>query len=152
MSAAIEFCLNKASEQQIADHLLWCDADFLPPLSDRVEIDLYAGKIVGSAIRFEAWTGDVLIGLVAAYCNDSEGRVAYITSVSVLTAWQKRGIALCLLDQCIAHVQQQGFRRIALEVSGDNASAVSLYKKKNFTIHKVTGRTVTMHLNTEKEA
>ena len=83
MSGPIEYSLNQATEEEIANHLSRCDADFVPPLSGRVEISSYAHKIAGNATRFEAWAGGALVGLVAAYCNDSERRSAYITTVKI---------------------------------------------------------------------
>ena len=97
MSAAIEYRLNMASAAQIAEHLLRCDADFVPPLSGRVEIRDYAQKIASKATRFEAWSGGTLVGLVAAYCNDRDKRIAFITSVSVLREWTGKGIAARLM-------------------------------------------------------
>lgn len=152
MSGQIEFCLNKASEAEIADHLLRCDADFVPPLSGRVEISRYAHKIAGNATRFEAWAGGALVGLVAAYCNGSERRAAYITSVSVLQGWKGVGVASRLLERCIGHVKERGFERIELEVDGENVGAVRLYEKKSFIVNGVNGRATTMRLNTGKDA
>lgn len=91
MSKSIEYCLNKASESEIAGHLKQCDADFVPPLSSRVEIKDYAQKIANKATRFEAWSDGTMVGLVAAYYNDHENRLVYITSVSVLHhEWSKK--------------------------------------------------------------
>ena len=72
MRAEIDYLSNKASEAEIAEHLSRCDADFVPPLSGRVEINEYAKKIANKATRFEAWSGGMLVSLVAAYCNDHE--------------------------------------------------------------------------------
>lgn len=149
MSAAVVFLLNKASEAEIVEHLLACDADFVPPLSGRVEIGAYAQKIASKATRFEAWSGGTLVGLVAAYCNDQEKRIAYITSVSVLRAWTGKGIAALLTGRCIEHAKASGMRQIELEVSGDNAPAIKLYKKSGFVASKANAPFVTMNLYLE---
>ena len=146
MSAAVEFLLNKASAAQIADHLRACDADFVPPLSVRVEITDYARKIESNATRFEAWSDDTLVGLVAAYSNDQENHIAYITSVSVLTAWTGKGIAASLMNQCVGHAEVAGMRRIRLEVESDNTRAIRLYEKSRFIADKVTGAFIIMNL------
>lgn len=146
MSEAIEFGLNKASEAQIAEHFVRCDADFVPPLSGRVEIRDYAQKVAGKATRFEAWSGGTLVGLVAAYCNDQEKRIAYLTSVSVLKAWTGKDIAACLMNQCIEHAKASGMRQISLEVASDNAPAIKLYEKSGFVAGKVNAPFVTMNL------
>ncbi len=146
MSELVEYSLNKASEAEIAKHLLCCDVDFVPPLSGRVEIINYAQKIVNKATRFEAWSGGILGGLVAAYCNDLEKRIAYITSVSVLKAWTGKGIATCLVDQCSEHAKSLDMRQISLEVARDNMLAIKLYEKGGFVAGKANAPFVTMDL------
>ncbi len=149
MSEGIEFGLNNASEAQIAGHFSLGDADFNPPLSDRVDIYAYAEKITSKATRFEAWSGDKLVGLVAAYCNDQQQRVAFITSVSVLKDWMGKGIAANLVQQCIAHAKNLGMRQISLEVQRDNLAAIGLYKKSGFMAGKTDAPFVAMDLYLE---
>jgi ribosomal protein S18 acetylase RimI-like enzyme len=132
MSEQIEYFLNKASEAEIAEHLLSCEAGFVPPLGSRVDIRQYAGKITNAATRFEAWTGGRVIGLVAAYCNDCKGRTSFITSVSVLNNWTGHGIAKSLLSQCIEYARAQGFQELCLEVDARNSPAIGLYQKAGF--------------------
>ena len=146
MSVAVEFELNRASEAQVAEHLTHSDADFLPPLSTRIGIDDYARKIADKAMRFEAWSGDQLVGLVAAYCNDREQYIAYITSVSVSREWSGKGIAVSLMQQCIAYAKTTGMRKISLEVASDNTPARSLYEKCGFVVSGTNAPFVTMEL------
>ena len=146
MSESVEFGLNKASEAQIVEHLLRCDADFVPPLSDRVEISDYAKKIASKAMRFEAWSGDMLVGLVAAYYNDQEQRTAYITGVSVLREWTGKGIAASLMRRCIDNAKASGMRQISLEVASDNVPAIKLYEKSGFVAGQTNAPFVTMNL------
>ena len=147
MSAAVEYLSSKASAEQVAEHLLHCDADFVPPLSGRVEINDYARRITSKAIRFEAWSGDTLVGLLAVYCNDQVKRIAYITTVSVLRAWTSNGIATHLMGQCIEHVKASGMRQISLDVANDNAPAIKLYEKNGFAVGKASTPFVSMSLN-----
>ena len=149
MSTMIEYLSNKASEEEIVEHLLRCDADFVPPLSTRVKISDYAQKIASKATRFEAWSGGTLVGLVAAYCNDQETRVAYITSVSVLRECMSKGIAANLVSQCIEHAKASGMRQISLEVASDNTPAIKLYEKSGFVAGKADVPFVTMNLSLE---
>jgi ribosomal protein S18 acetylase RimI-like enzyme len=146
MRTEVEYVSNKASEVEIADHLTHCDADFVPPLSDRVEIAAYAKKIADHAMRFEAWSGNTLVGLVAAYCNDHEKRAAYITSVSVLKGWTGKGIATGLVNQCVEYAKVLGMRQISLDLAGDNTPAFRLYEHIGF-VARATGASVTMNLD-----
>ena len=151
MNSEIEFCENRADVVQIARHLHACDCAFVPPLSHRVAIDDYAHRIIDKAARFEAWGGGELVGLVAAYCNETGRRVAFITSVSVLSEWQGRGIASKLVTRCTDHANSLGFSRIELEVGQMNAAAIALYSKHGFVIDGEGGSTSTMHLTIGSE-
>jgi len=147
MSATVEYRCNRASEAEIAEHLSRCDAYFVPPLSERTGIDDYASKIVSKAVRFEAWAGDALVGLVAAYCNDHEKRIAYITNVSVVSEWKGRGIAACLVSRCVEHANSVGMRQVSLRVAVANARAIELYEQSGFTADDEGASFVTMRLN-----
>lgn len=149
MKAPIDHLLNRASAAEIAAHLASCDADFVPPLSARVEIEDYAQKIADKATRFEAWSGGTLVGLVATYCDDREERIAYITSVSVLQSWTGNGIAKDLLRQCVAHARLSGMKQIRLEVASANAPAIKLYERSGFVGHKSDAPVVIMNLYLE---
>ena len=146
MSAVVEYLSNKASAAEIAEHLRTCDTDFMPPLSGRIEISDYTQKILSKAMRFEAWSSDRLVGLVAAYCNDQETRIAYITSVSVLKEWTGKGIAACLMSRCIKHVKTLRLGQICLEVASDNTPAIRLYEKSGFVASNANTPFVTMNL------
>jgi ribosomal protein S18 acetylase RimI-like enzyme len=135
-----------ASVEQIGIYLSQCDTDFIPPLSQRVNIDDYAKKIINNAVRFEAWSGDILIGLVASYFSEQERPVAYITSVSVLREWMRRGITSHLMEQCITYAKDLGIRQIKLEVERGNMPALKLYEKYGFIAAKLNETNFIMSL------
>jgi len=137
-----------ASAAAIAAHLRHCDDDFIPRLSDRVNIDEYSQKIAGRAMRFEAWSDGSLVGLVAAYF-DADGRSAYITTVSVDPTYRNRGVASRLLIQCVAHAQERGDSYVLLEVDRQNGPAMDLYKEMGFSVDDVNERTISMRLDLE---
>jgi predicted N-acetyltransferase YhbS len=105
MNHTVDLFLNKATELEILNHLSACDDEFVKALRARADLKEYSRKIYSKAIRFEAWAGGTLVGLVAAYCNDQSKRMAYITSVSVLMKWQGKGIAMQLISRCIEHAK-----------------------------------------------
>lgn len=152
MSQRLRLASNEADVAQVATHLRECDALFVPPLNGRVDLDGYADKLVTLGMRFEAWSGDGLVGLVAVYCNASDRHTAFITSVSVLPRWQGQGIAVRLLEQCIAHVRARGFARIELDVDAENLAALSLYEKMGFVTGDASRRPLQMTLHWEREA
>lgn len=132
MSDTIDFCVDMATEAELGEHLRCCDALFVPPLSNRVAIDAYAAKIFVNAKRFEAWVNGKLVGLLAVYCNHPVAACAFVTSVSVLSEWQGRGLASGLMARSIDAMRRLGFTVIELEVKRNNAEAVALYKKHGF--------------------
>lgn len=130
----IELGRNISDTRTILDHLAVCDAAFIPRLSDRVELPVYAEKLATRAERFEAWLDDELVGLVAAYCNAPDRQTAFVTSVSVLPQSQGRGLASSLMERCISHTRGLGFRYLQLEVGVDNESAMAVYRKQAFVM------------------
>lgn len=131
--AGITYRTKAASEPEILDHLNECDNSFIPPLSSRVDLRSYAKKIVNHAVTFEAWNERKLAGLLAAYFNNSEKRVGYITNVSVLPEFAGKGIGSKLLLRCFHHALKENYPEICLEVNRANIKAISLYRKHNFT-------------------
>lgn len=142
----IEIACNRADAACVAAHLRACDGSFVPSLSARVGLEAYAAKIAQFAERTEAWSGMELTGLVAAYANDPERRTAFITSVSVLPAWQGQGLASRLLLACIERVLGLGFEGIELEVDARNTEATKLYRKHGFVVQACHDQTHTMRL------
>ena len=145
--AALEYRLNQASPAELAQHLSRCDGHFVPRLSAGVNIGDYAKKIAKQATRFEAWADGSLVGLVAAYCNDQETRVAYLTNMSVSREWMGKGVAACLLSQCCKHAAASGMRQIRLEVAEENTPATKLYEKCGFVADGANGPFVGMTLD-----
>ena len=146
MTISIDYLKDASNSTQIADHLLSCNESFQPPLNERVSIDDYARKIADSAVRFEAWSNGILVGLVAAYCNDHKAGTAYITSVSVLDEWRKNGVAQDLLYQCIEHVSAEGMTKICLEVGKENRAAIRLYENVGFGATELGAEFITMSM------
>ncbi len=144
---SISYRLDTATAETIAAHLTRCDPSFVPPLSSRVDLPEYALKICTHAVRFEAWSTDVLAGLLAAYCNDRERRHGYITNVSVLDEWRGAGIATHLLQQCVRYGRHQGLLRLDLDVTSDHRRAVGLYERCGFSVDGTRGPVVKMKLD-----
>jgi len=112
-------------------HLSRCDSHFKPPLSARIHIPTYAAKIRHKAMTVEAWEGAELIGLIAAYIDDTK-RACYLTSISVLLDWNGRGVATALLAELMSCAVQANVESVTLEVSKENPAALSLYRKFGF--------------------
>ena len=96
--------------------------------------------------RLRGATHSTLIGLLAAYCNDQEKHIAFITSVSVLRAWTNHDIATRLVGQCVKYAKALGMRQISLDVAGNNMPAIKLYERSGFVSGKANAPFITMDL------
>jgi len=152
VSDRIAYSVNRSNVAEVAAHLLRADAAFASALSGRIDIPAYAQKLHDHAVRFEAWLGDELVGLVASYCNKPDVGKAFVTSVSVLPRCQRQGIADKLLRQCIEHATRVGFGQLGLEVDQRSLPAIALYNKLGFkTLCRHDSR-LTMSMVLEREA
>lgn len=150
-SANIVFSLNQSNAADITAHLRSSDTAFQPALSSRVEIKSYSEKLQVNAVRFEAWEGQELAGLVAIYCNQVDGDKAFVSNVSVLPANQGQGLASRLMKQSIEHVRALGFTKIGLVVDANNLVAVALYSKLGFENISCHGSSLEMAVLLKKE-
>lgn len=128
----IKFKINSASQDDIYQHLLLCDDIFVPALSSRVDLREFAEKVNKRSEIFEAWDNGNLIGFLSCYYNDPKKLCGFITHVSVVSSYFKRGIASKLLSKCVDYGRTNGFSFIDLEVYKDNHAAVQLYEKYLF--------------------
>jgi len=137
------FAQSTASERHVIDHLTRADSTFVPPLSSRVAIDLYARKLRRNATLYEAWENGTLTGLVAVYGPDNAG-ASFISSVSVLPEAQGDGLGSRLLSWALAKQGELGTKEIALEVTTHNAHARRFYRHLGFSETAATGNSMTM--------
>lgn len=129
----LEFRINDSTEAEIRDHLFLCDQHFVPPLSERTDIHHYAKKLREYALTCEAWQQRLLVGLVAAYLNPTEGS-CYISNVSVLSNHAGQGLATRLVKTLLTHVLTLNITRASLEVSAQCQPALRLYQKLGFQV------------------
>ena len=135
-------CDNRSSEQDVEAHLRRCEATFIPPLGQRVKLGAYAAKLVARAFRIESWCDDSLIALVGMYCGDD----AFISNVSVESAWIGKGIGSRLLLRAIAIARGRALPRVRLEVAADNQLAIRLYARHGFCTLTETDGVLMMEL------
>ena len=128
----LRYEIKSSLREDILTHLTECNNNFSPSLSDRVNLGEYAEKIFVKALTFEAWADHRLVGLIAVYIGQSEPYITFVTNVSVVRNFARRGIATELLTKCIAYARNLKQRQIVLEVSPTNSHAVSFYKKFDF--------------------
>lgn len=132
MSETPQLRLDASGEAAVLAHLQRCDADFMPPLSSRLDLPAYAAKLCRLARRVELWEGEVLVGLVALYANALPPDDAFISSVSLEPSWRGQGWADRLLDTACQLAQAAGLGGVSLELHCDNLPARRLYERHQF--------------------
>jgi ribosomal protein S18 acetylase RimI-like enzyme len=142
----IKYEVKKAGENEIFEHLKACDKNFIPALSNRVDLGSYSKKLFEKAVTFEAWEKKNLVGLLAIYLNDEENEIAYITNVSLLVQYSGKGIAMELMRHCIEFSRGNKFKKIILEVNKKNKDAIRLYEKFNFEVYDTKDEHLLMQL------
>ena len=125
--------VDTCTEEDIRSHLSTCSHQFSPPLGVRVDIGEYSKKLRRSALTFEAWSNESLVGLVAAYIN-AKDKSCFITNTSVLDEFAGRGVATSLLEACLGRARAENVATVSLEVSRDSRSAIRLYERFGFQV------------------
>lgn len=154
--------VNEASQQAIASHLNACDQDFSTRLSERVDVSAYAKKLNEQATTIEAWRGDRLIGLLAAYVETqtlespiSRTAKSFISNVSVLRESRRRGVAKRLMARLLRELDRRLASsdvltcEIELEVARDSPSALGLYAQCGFHVFDDNQTTIRMRRSTQ---
>lgn len=131
----ILFSENQSTIREIQNHLILCNNSYVPALSSRVNLQVYAEKLFEYSLRYEAWAGKDLVGLIAIYKN-IEKKQLFISNVSVVKSFSGQGIASSLLLKVIDFGGTEGFENIDLEVDSNNEKALKLYYKNFFTLEK----------------
>lgn len=126
--------INQIAQEELQDIHLICNTDFIPMLSERVDIKLYCEKLLQNAELISISIDSALAGVLALYCNDKEARVSFISSVCIYPQYRGLHLADLLLDSAIEVSSSSGMNKIRLEVGNENLKAISLYKKHGFSI------------------
>lgn len=135
----MEIHTDTASMEALTHYLIEVSDTFIPPLDTQVNLLQYAEKIFTHATRLEYFSQQTLIGLCGVYFNDSDSS-AYITTISVLPTFQKKGIAQLLLDRLLKIcVEKSTISRIELEVAESNSPAIKFYRKNGFQLKEFKG-------------
>lgn len=129
----ITYQIDSCTTDGIKSYLALCEDLMVPPgLSQRLDIVQFAEKLRRFGTTFEAYRDNRLIGLIAAYINDTVHRHAYILFVCVLPEVQGCGVAQELMRIAFEQTRRQKFVSMCLEVSRQNMRAIRFYQNIGF--------------------
>ncbi|MBE7036418.1 MAG: GNAT family N-acetyltransferase [Ruminococcaceae bacterium] len=124
--------LTNVDKEVLTRYLKQVDQDFPIPLSEKVDLEEYSDKILLNGIGFVHIVEENIAGAILFYANDLETKMAYISVLSVSSAYRKRGIAQGLLTTCLQKCEAMGYQTICLHTHKTNYGAISLYEKNGF--------------------
>lgn len=131
--------------QFIRKYLIDNDKQFVPKLSNIVDIDEYSKKISNLAEHFILFEDDNdIIGFAAVYCNDLSRKIAYLTYINIADKKKGKGYGKKLLSEIIKYAKTSKFKKLKLEVSKKNIPAISFYYKNKFEIIEENEKTFFM--------
>src|SRR5690606_28800787 len=97
-----------------------------PAIRGSTPMDLaYARKLHALATRIEAWHEGQLVGIMCAYTNDMETRIAHASVLCVKDEF--RGCGATLLRRMLAYCRDKGFKALhASDIDEHNVRAYAL--------------------------
>jgi ribosomal protein S18 acetylase RimI-like enzyme len=98
----------------------------------RLDIKKFSVKLSKLAVHFCAVEKERLVGFLGCYFNDPHKEYGYISSFSIVSEYQGKGVAIKLLNAVIEYGIQNGFKQIRLQVHTSNLSAIRLYSESGF--------------------
>lgn len=132
----------KPSLNLLLEFIRKVDSDFSPPLSDRVDIQRFANKLINYAEFFCVLDDHDRIGcLVALYANDYNSKYAYYPLVATLPSLRGRGFASNLMQESLDYLNGLSGNIKCAGIHTNNQIACHLYEKSGFNVlNNVNGR------------
>ncbi|HEJ1051805.1 TPA: GNAT family N-acetyltransferase [Morganella morganii] len=135
---------NKISKDRLLSFLHEINDYFSPSLSSKIDIEIYADKIIKNAYIDYIINEEEIIALLAGYINNES---IFITLFAVNKLFHGKKISTNLLTYNIEKLKKNNIKKINLEVYKNNKRAIVFYKKFNFEIYKETNDTYLMSLS-----
>jgi len=123
--------LKQISQKQIQTYFE-NNFDVLSEMFDRVDLIEFSMKLSLNAKHFYLFQQGEVAGFLAAYFNDMENKVAYISTVSLFPQFQGQGLGGAMLDEACCYAKKNGFKVVRLQVRRNNVGALRFYIKHGF--------------------
>lgn len=131
----IELDNNVYNVRQLVQYLNYVDKDFGIPLSDKVDLDIYAFKLCtnGHVIAIVDEKAEI-IGITGFYSNDKVKKIAHLPILSVKKEARGKGFAKQMISSMINICRQEGMEKI--QCDSVNPIAIALYKSFGFVEYR----------------
>lgn len=121
------------SLEELKQSLREIDHDFVPSLSERVNIDEYAERMLSRAkFLIERDQNAVIKGIVAVYVDEEKSPNGFITHVATHKDYRNQGVAKRLVTRTMDYCRKAG--KTGIDLCTYNPVALSLYQKMGFEV------------------
>lgn len=117
---------------RIVELLREFDDLFSVPLSERVDLEAYAEKILAHADIAFAVIDEKIAGIIVLYANDVEKRAARVTLLAVAPFARRRGVSTALLSNAMALARQRNMHLLEARPFKKNSAAMATYRSLRF--------------------
>lgn len=125
--------------ERILAFLVQADPLFMPSLSARVELPVYAEKLSHHAVNLFVAGDGVDKAHAAFYLGSALHPVAFLSSFCVLPAFRHERLSDSLLAECIREAESTGMAWFDLEVGKENERAIAFYRRHGFEVSGEAG-------------
>lgn len=131
--------LSRITEEDIDEVLAIERVSFGSPWSRGALLSEFGRKdACNYAVRCSDLSGDKPVldasGIIAYICCRMIADEMHILKIAVSPGWRHKGVALWLLETCLAQAAKKGAGATFLEVRPSNLAAIGLYSKLGFDI------------------
>lgn len=125
---------NENDRNILVDYLIETDEDFGIPLSDKVNIPLFAEKILSKGHVYMVFEDNIYCAMICFYCNDIIEKKAFLPILSTKANARGKGYAKQLIMLMINVCSLYKMKYIICD--SINPIAVSIYKSLGFKTYK----------------
>lgn len=120
---------ERGQKAKIVAFLNSVNREFAVPLTQKVDLESYAEKLLNNGYIFAAIVDDSIKGIICGYANDMANRRAYASSFVVAPDLRGSGAALELYKNQIRYCCTQGMKELNFTTNKKNAAAIRFYQK-----------------------
>lgn len=125
---------DAVEKDELLSFLRSVEALFPVPLSEKVDLEEYADKLLDRACLVVERADGEIAGLAAGYVEHLTGDFAYVAVVGVRPEHQRKGIARSLVSRFVELCRAKGLKGVHLYTDASNAPAIRMYEKLGFGV------------------
>lgn len=123
---------TKLEIEKLSSFLHLLDRAFFVPLSETVNIDSYATKVLSQGVVLIAEFEGQLIGALLGYVNDQTSCMGYISTFGVLENFRSHGIGKRILAVMQETCIENGMKYMCVYTHKTNKAGIKFYKRNGF--------------------